>query len=156
MRPGRRMAIDVGKARIGVAVCDREAILSSPLEPVSRSSSLLDTAALLKELVQENEIFEVYVGDPLSLAGSETQSTADARAVATELAKLLSVSVRLVDERLTTVSAASKLRAAGFNAKSSKSMIDSASAVEILESALAFERSSGSIPGKEVGDSVGA
>ena len=150
------MAIDVGKSRIGVAVCDREAILSSPLEAVSRLSSLAETVASLMNLAVHHEVFEVYVGEPISLSGADTESTTDARLLASELAGSLSVPVRLVDERLTTVTAASKLRAAGLNAKSSKSIIDSASAVEILELALDFERKSGLVPGSLVGDSVGS
>jgi putative Holliday junction resolvase len=150
------MAIDVGKSRIGLAVCDREAILSSPLEAVSRLSSLAETVSSLVNLAVDHEVFEVYVGEPLSLSGADTESTTDARLLASELAGSLSVPVRLVDERLTTVTAASKLRAAGLNAKSSKSIIDSASAVEILELALDFERKSGLVPGSLVGDSVGS
>jgi putative Holliday junction resolvase len=107
-------------------------------------------------LAVHHEVFEVYVGEPISLSGADTESTTDARLLASELAGSLSVPVRLVDERLTTVTAASKLRAAGLNAKSSKSIIDSASAVEILELALDFERKSGLVPGSLVGDSVGS
>jgi putative Holliday junction resolvase len=150
------MAIDVGKSRIGLAVCDREAILSSPLEAVSRLSSLAETVSSLVNLAVDHEVFEVYVGEPISLSGADTESTTDARLLASELSGSLSVPVRLVDERLTTVTAASKLRAAGLNAKSSKSIIDSASAVEILELALDFERKSGLVPGSLVGDSIGS
>ena len=150
------MALDVGKARIGVAVCDREAILSSPFDSVTRSSSIAETISHLANLVTENDVFEIYVGEPLSLSGLDTLSTTDARFVAAELSKSIGVPVRMIDERLTTVTAASKLREAGFNSKSSKSVIDSASAVEILELALSFEKSSGIAPGTLVGDSVGA
>jgi putative Holliday junction resolvase len=150
------MAIDVGKSRIGLAVCDREAILSSPLEAVSRLSSLAETVSSLVNLAVDHGVFEVYVGEPISLSGADTESTTDARLLASELSGSLSVPVRLVDERLTTVTAASKLRAAGLNAKSSKSIIDSASAVEILELALDFERKSGLVPGSLVGDSIGS
>jgi putative Holliday junction resolvase len=146
----------VGKSRIGLAVCDREAILSSPLEAVSRLSSLAETVSSLVNLAVDHEVFEVYVGEPISLSGADTESTTDARLLASELSGSLSVPVRLVDERLTTVTAASKLRAAGLNAKSSKSIIDSASAVEILELALDFERKSGLVPGSLVGDSIGS
>jgi putative Holliday junction resolvase len=62
----------------------------------------------------------------------------------------------MIDERFTTVTAAAKLRAAGINSRDSKSIIDSASAVEILESALSLEKSSGIAPGQLVGDHVGA
>ena len=148
--------MDVGKVRIGIAICDTEAILASPLEAIARLSSATDTVASIAELVYTHGVIEVYVGDPLSLSGKETDSTNDARQVASELSKALSVPIRMIDERLTTVSAAAKLRASGINAKDSKLLIDSASAVEILESALSYEKSSGLAPGHLVGDSIGA
>jgi putative holliday junction resolvase len=64
---------------------------------------------------------------------------------------LIELPVRLVDERLTTVSATTKLRQAGKDSRSSRAFIDSASAVEILEQALAFEKASGQAPGVLVG-----
>jgi putative Holliday junction resolvase len=156
MRTGRRLAVDVGKVRIGIAICDSEAILSSPLEAVARLSSASDTVTSIAELVDVHGVIEVYVGDPLSLSGKETASTNDARLIASELSKALAIPVRMIDERLTTVTATAKLRASGISAKDSKSIIDSASAVEILETALSFEKSSGLAPGHLVSDSVGA
>ena len=156
MRIGRRLAVDVGRVRLGVALCDQEGILASPLDAVSRSSVSSETVASLANLVDEHDVMEVYVGDPLSLSGKQTDSTSDARSLAAELSQAISIPVRLVDERFTTVTAATKLRASGISAKDSKSIIDSASAVEILESALSFEKSSGVAPGILVGDSVGA
>lgn len=156
MRTGRRLAVDVGKVRIGIAICDRDAILSSPLEAVGRSSSESDTVASIANLVDTNDVIEVYVGDPLSLSGKANDSTNDARFIAAKLSESLSVPVRMIDERFTTVAATAKLRASGISAKDSKSIIDSASAVEILESALSYEKSSGLAPGHLVGDSVGA
>jgi putative Holliday junction resolvase len=142
--------------RIGVALCDQEGILASPLDAVTRSSDLSETISLLANLVDTHGVIEVYVGDPLSLNGRQTDSTSDARSLAADLSQSISIPVRLIDERLTTVTAATKLRASGISAKNSKSIIDSASAVEILESALSFEKNSGVAPGVLVGDSVGA
>ena len=156
MRIGRRLAVDVGRVRLGVALCDQEGSLASPLDAVSRSSVSSETVASLANLVDEHDVMEVYVGDPLSLSGKQTDSTSDARSLAAELSQAISIPVRLVDERFTTVTAATKLRASGISAKDSKSIIDSASAVEILESALSFEKISGVAPGILVGDSVGA
>jgi putative Holliday junction resolvase len=102
-------------------------------------------------LISDHGVIEVFVGDPLSLSGSETESTKDARQFANQLAELTSVPVRLVDERLTTVTASSKLRLNGMNAKSSKGLIDSASAVEILEQALLIYKQSGKPAGPRAG-----
>lgn len=144
MRTGVRLAIDVGTARIGVARCDALATLAVPVATLMRRQQPVQS---IQRLVEEYEAIEVVVGLPLSLSGSETASTADARAVAKQLSAALSVPVRLVDERLTTVSAARDLRAAGRTSKNSRSVVDQAAAVILLEHALDLERSTGNPPG---------
>jgi len=156
MRRGRRLSLDIGKVRIGVAMCDAEGILSSPLQALKRNSDLSATVSEIVALVEENQVFEIYVGEPVSLIGRSTESTEDARFVASELASRTEVPVLMVDERLTTVSAAAKLRSAGVNSKDAKAHIDSASAVEILEMALRLERSSGKEPGTGIGSLNGS
>lgn len=156
MRKGRRIAIDVGTVRIGLAVSDDQGILASPLPFTTRSSEVSATVMKLVDVAQKYEAIEIYVGEPIALDGLVTQSTVDARGVAQDLAKMSNIPVRLIDERFTTVSASSKLRDAGVNSKDAKSLIDSASAVEILENALHIERRTGRLPGQLVGDSVGA
>lgn len=150
MEKGRRLAIDVGTVRIGLAVCDPEGILSSPIPAIGRSEVLAETLQALCQLVEEYSAIEVYVGDPISLSGGHSASTKDARDFAAKLADLISVPVRLVDERLTTVTASAKLRSNGMDARQSRSLIDSSSAVEILEQALATIRASGKAPGQIV------
>jgi putative Holliday junction resolvase len=150
MEKGRRLAIDVGTVRIGLAICDPDGILSSPLAALARSQDLSETLQIVSDLVTEHNAIEVYVGDPISLSGGQSASTRDAREFAEKLADLISAPIRLVDERLTTVTASAKLRVSGKDARQSKSLIDSASAVEILEQALATLRVSGKAPGRQV------
>ena len=150
MDRGSRLAIDVGTVRIGLAVSDPDSILSTPLPALIRSKLLGETLQEILSLISDNGVIEVFVGDPLSLSGSETESTKDARQFANQLAELTSVPVRLVDERLTTVTASSKLRLNGLNAKAAKDLIDSASAVEILEQALNVSIMSGKPAGLRV------
>jgi len=147
MRKGRRLAIDVGSVRIGVASCDSDGILSSPLEPIQRVGTDLDTVKTIASLASKLDVIEVVVGDPISLSGNPTKSTQDARLLALGIATEITVPVRLVDERLTSVSAQAKLRQSGKDSRGSKALIDSASAVEILEQALRIERSTGEAPG---------
>ena len=151
MDRGSRLAIDVGTVRIGLAVSDPDSILSTPLPALIRSKLLAETLQEILSLITENGVVEVFIGDPLSLSGSETESTKDARQFANQLAELTSVPVRLVDERLTTVTASSKLRLNGLNAKTAKDLIDSASAVEILEQALNITKQSGKPAGSRAG-----
>ena len=144
MRPGTRLGVDVGTARIGVARSDPHAMLATPVETVPRGAGDL---ARIAELVAEVDAIEVIVGLPIALSGRETASTGDARGFAGELAGAVSVPVRLVDERLSTVSANSALRASGRTAKNSRSVVDQVAAVIILQHALDFERSAEHPPG---------
>jgi putative Holliday junction resolvase len=140
MRQGRRLGFDVGRARTGVAVSSPDGLFASPVGVALTINEALN-------FVREYDPIELYVGLPLSLSGTFTASTDFAVDYARQLESLTQLPVRLIDERLTTSSAASLLRSAGKNARSAKNSIDSAAATLILEQALSIERA-GSIPGK--------
>jgi putative holliday junction resolvase len=144
MRPGVRIGVDVGKVRVGVARSDLDALLATPVETVPRGAGTIDR---LRELIAELEPVEIVVGLPISLSGGDTASTTDARELAAQLATASGVPVRLVDERLTTVSAQRALHDAGRRAKGSRPVIDQVAAVIILQNALDFERTAARPPG---------
>lgn len=148
MRRGRRLAVDVGDARIGVASSDPDGLLATPVETVP-GRDLPAAQRRLAALVSEYEPIEVVAGLPRSLKGGEGPAAAKVRRFAEELArKITPVPVRLVDERLSTVTAAQGMRASGVSSKKGRSRIDQAAAVVILQSALETERMSGSPPGQ--------
>ncbi len=147
MRVGVRLGVDVGTARIGVARCDLHGLLATPVETVARGTGDLRRIA---ELSLELGAIEIVVGLPIALSGRETASTADARQFAGALASVQHAAVRMVDERLTTVSAQSVLRQSGRNSKNSRSVIDQVAATIILQHALDFERSAGTPPGETI------
>lgn len=153
---GRKLAIDIGRARLGIAISDLSGILSSPLDSVRRIADDSETIQEILKIVADNEVQEIYVGDPVSLSGEITPSTDDARNFASLLQSTTVLPVRLIDERLTTVTAARNLRDSGKNAKTSKSLIDSASAVVILEAVFQVEQVSGEAAGRSVGDLLGS
>ena len=141
MQRGRRMAFDYGDVRIGVAVSDRDSILVTPLAALStQSPTLFDE---IKALIEEYEPIVLVVGEPRHLSGRASSTMESVERFLLQLQSITNTPIRSVDERLSTVSAAGKLRAAGKDAKSSKSVIDSAAAAEILESAINAERHSG-------------
>ncbi|GAA1654112.1 Holliday junction resolvase RuvX [Microbacterium flavum] len=143
-RRGVRLGVDVGKARVGVARCDRDGLLAVPVETVPRDDASLTRIAAL---AREHDAFEVLVGLPVSLSGGETASTADARAFAAGLAEVTALPVRLVDERLSTVSAHAALREAGRSQKSSRRIVDQVAAVVLLQQAIDVEKSTGTPTG---------
>ncbi|QMU76417.1 Holliday junction resolvase RuvX [Streptacidiphilus sp. PB12-B1b] len=152
-RRGRRIGVDVGDARIGVASCDPDGMLATPVETVPAGPG---SQARLVAIAEEYDAVEVVVGLPRSLNGGEGPAAAKVRTYAAELASLLAarpdaVPVRLVDERMSTVTAAQGLRASGVKSKKGRSVIDQAAAVVILQSALEGEKTSGRPPGQLVG-----
>ncbi|GAA1238493.1 Holliday junction resolvase RuvX [Kitasatospora nipponensis] len=147
-RRGRRIAVDVGDARIGVASCDPDGLIATPVETVPAGGR---SQARLQAIVEEYDAIEVVVGLPRSLSGKEGPAAEKVRAYAGRLAmRLYPVPVRLVDERMTTVTATQGMRAAGVKAKKGRAAIDQAAAVVILQSALETERVSGRAPGESV------
>ncbi len=104
----------------------------------------------LRTVASDLQPVEIVVGLPLSLSGADTASTTDARDFAQEVADWSDVTVRLVDERLSTVTAQRQLRDSGRRAKGSRPIIDQVAAVIILQNALDFERAAGRPPGEPV------
>lgn len=148
MRRGRRLAVDVGDARIGVASSDPDGVLATPVETVP-GRDVPAAHRRLAALVAEYEPLEILVGLPRSLSGGEGPAAAKVRGFAEKLAKNVHpVPVRLVDERMSTVTAAQGMRASGVSEKKGRSRIDQAAAVVILQSALETERTSGGPPGQ--------
>lgn len=139
-RRGARLGIDVGKARVGVARCDPDGLLAVPVETVARSEA---SAARIAEIAVEYDARELLVGLPVSLSGNETSSTDDARVFAAELAEATGLPVRLVDERLSTVSAHAALRSSGRSERSSRRIVDQVAAVVLLQQAIDVEKSTG-------------
>lgn len=146
--PGVRLGVDPGDARIGVASCDPHGILATPVETVPRGTGDLDRIAAL---AAELEASLVYVGLPRSLSGGEGPAAGKVREFAQELAaRLAPVQVRLVDERLSTVTAEAVLRSRGKKGKKRRAVVDQAAAVVILQAAIDTERTTGSPAGEPV------
>ena len=138
MERGRRIAFDYGDARIGVAVCDSDAILSSPLAVLKSTDKSLFEKIL--RLLEEIEPVTIFVGLPVNMSGSESISAEKARTFAKELQQVTKTRIVLIDERLSTVNAQSKAKASGKTIGETKELIDALAAVEILESGLSHER----------------
>ena len=145
MRPGVRVGVDVGTVRIGVARSDPHGMLATPVETVPRGAG--DVERILA-IAAELDAVELIVGLPLSLAGTATASTGDATGFADRLASASELPVRLVDERLSTVSAQAALRSSGRTSRQSRPVIDQVAAVIIVQHALDFERAAGTPPGE--------
>jgi putative holliday junction resolvase len=153
VRPGVRLALDIGSVRIGVARSDPGGFLASPLTTVKRGRGDL---AALAELAESHDAIEVIVGLPTSLSGREGQAAASVRTFTVALARRLApVPVRLLDERFTTVTAHDALRTAGRDARARRGVVDQAAAAVLLQAALDAERSTGRPAGGLLPESAG-
>jgi putative pre-16S rRNA nuclease len=127
--PGRRLGVDVGSVRVGVALSDPSPILASPLVTLPREGSV----DALVGLAGEHDVVEVVVGLPKTLGGQHGTAARIATDFAAELAERLNVPVRLADERLTTVTATRVLAQSGVRGRRQRAVVDQAAAVEILQ-----------------------
>ena len=154
LRRGVRLGVDVGTVRVGLARCDPDGILASPVATLTRADDGADRAQIVA-LAEELSALEVVVGLPRSLDGKARASARAATDYATRLAGDLArrtpgVEVRLVDERLTTASAHRAMHASGRSGRRHREVVDQVAAVLILETALDIERSTGRPPGRTV------
>ncbi|STC70548.1 Holliday junction resolvase RuvX [Corynebacterium pilosum] len=137
---GRRIGIDVGTVRMGVASSNREATLAMPVETVPRVTGFKDRDKedidRLLEIIEEYQAVEIVVGLPRDLQGNGSSSVKHAKEIAFRINRRLggTIPVRMADERLTTVAATQALRASGVSEKAGRAVIDQAAAVEILQS----------------------
>ena len=138
MERGRRIAFDYGDVRIGVAVSDPDSILCSPLSTLKATGK--DLQKQISEMLDEIEPVAIYVGRPALLSGNDGSATEKAVRFVEVLRTITKVPIELIDERMSTISAARNLRDAGRNAKDSRDAIDMAAAVAILEFALEIEK----------------
>ena len=138
MLRGRRIAFDYGDVRIGVAVSDPDSILSSPLTTLKATDKSL--LKQISEILADIDPVAIYVGRPALLSGNDGSATEKATQFGAVLSTITQVPIEMIDERMSTVSAARNLREAGRNARDSKDAIDMAAAVAILDFALEIEK----------------
>lgn len=150
-RRGARLGVDVGQARIGVARSDPDGLIATPVETIARQSG--DPVARVVALAAEHGAIEIVIGLPLNLRGEDTASTRDARDFARAVGAASALPVRLVDERLSTVSAHAALRDSGRSQRSSRRIVDQVAAVVLLQQALDVEKRTGNAPGETVSTS---
>lgn len=137
MQRGRRIAFDYGDRRIGVAICDPDGILATPIDFLDAQHPKLFTH--IEALFAEYQPICIFLGEPKLLSGHDGDAVAKVKAFGESLRERFDIPLIYIDERLSTVDAQRKLAQSGKSVKESKSLIDSMAAVGILESGLARE-----------------
>jgi putative Holliday junction resolvase len=131
---GRVLGIDLGSRRIGVAVTDAGQTVATGVRTVPRSRDRSADHRALAALVEEYEAVGVVIGVPYSLSGVTGPAAAAVLAEVEELGGALGVEVATIDERFTTVAAASALRAGGRRERDQRGVIDQSAAAVLLQS----------------------
>lgn len=143
---GAKLGVDVGMVRVGLAACDPDSILATPVRTLSRDAKKNSDIRIVVREVAERNAVEVFVGLPRTMKGAEKASAEMARTYAGILVEALAaadldVPVRLVDERLTTVSAHQSLHQAGVSSRDHRKLVDQVAAATILQHAIDMEKS---------------
>jgi putative holliday junction resolvase len=138
VRRGRRLGIDVGAVRVGVALSDPDGVLATPLATLPRDPAHKTDLQAVARLVAEHDAVGVVVGLPRTLANREGPTAVAAREFATALAdhlrtERIEVPVDLADERLTTVVATRQMRESGRKGRRQRAVVDQVAAVAILQ-----------------------
>jgi putative Holliday junction resolvase len=135
---GRRVGIDFGQVRIGVAVSDFDAILVSPVKTLPNDATL---TTMLTEIFKEYDPIYIAIGNPIHLSGADGDKAKMIRSFAISMRAFYTGNIYLIDERLSTNQSISQLHEMGKNVKNSKSFLDQMAAVNILNQALQLEAS---------------
>ncbi len=152
---GVKLGVDVGTVRVGVAVCDRDSILATPLKTLQRNAKKNIDVRILAGLAEEYGAVQIIVGLPRTMKGEEHASAR----MATDYAELLvrelqdrglDIPVHLVDERLSSVTAHRKLHEAGMNSKDHRQVVDQMAAAGILQHAIDIQKARGADVGERV------
>ncbi|WP_279325064.1 Holliday junction resolvase RuvX [Arthrobacter glacialis] len=147
--------MDVGMVRVGLASCDPDGILATPVKTLSRDlKKNSDIKVLVKEAAARG-VCQIFVGLPRTMKGEEKASAQMARSYAQLLTQALAaaelaVPVMLVDERLTTVSAHTALHNAGVSSREHRKVVDQVAAVEILQHAIDMQKARNANVGEQV------
>ena len=141
------IGVDPGEVRVGVAVSDPEAVLAVPVETLARGRRDVERIC---SIAVEREAVGIFVGLPRSLSGAEGSAAVRAREFARELALRCAAPVRMLDERLTTVTATRELRASGRTAVKVDLLLTKSAATVLLQAALDQMSSTGSPVGELV------
>ena len=127
----RILGIDVGEARIGLALSDDLGMLAHPLETVKTKEG--NPIKYIAAVVEREKVATVVIGLPRNMNGTYGPAAEKAKEFAAKLQALTPCTVKFWDERLTTVAAQKQLHEAGRNVKNSRAVIDQAAAVLILQ-----------------------
>ncbi len=135
------IAVDYGKSRTGLAICDKKEILSFPLGVVEEKNMEI-LCEKIKEKIIENKAELAIIGLPKNMDGSLGESAKNSKKLGEKLKSIININIDFWDERKTTVTAHEYLNQTNTRGKKRKSIIDAVSATIILQNYLDYRKKS--------------
>ena len=130
----RKLGLDYGEARVGVAITDELNITVQGLETIQRNNSDKIVLRRLDEILEQYQIDTIVIGLPITLKGTESERTKKTEEFIHKLkCKYNKIKIETIDERLTTVAAHKTMNYLGINKNKKRNIVDTISAVYILE-----------------------
>ena len=133
----RLIGLDLGSKRIGVSICDENQSIATPFRTINKTN-IIDLVSQLKEIIDENNIKGIIIGNPINMDGSLGRSAQSVNDVSTNIDKSIDVDVCLWDERLSTVGAFNLSSQLDVNVSKREKNIDQNAAAFILQGAIDF------------------
>ena len=133
----RLIGLDLGSKRIGVSICDEKQLIATPLKTINRNT-LNELITELKEIIDENDIKGIIIGNPLNMDGSSGRSAQSVKDTSQKIEENINIPICLWDERLSTVGAFNLSSQLDINVSKREKKIDENAAAFILQGAIDF------------------
>ena len=133
----RLIGLDLGSKRIGVSICDEKQLIATPLKTIKRNT-LYELLSELKEIINENNIKGIIIGNPLNMDGSSGRSAQSVKDTSQKIQENINIPICLWDERLSTVGAFNLSSQLDINVSKREKKIDENAAAFILQGAIDF------------------
>ena len=133
----RLIGLDLGSKRIGVSICDEKQLIATPFKTIERSSSK-DLINELQNIIKDNDIKGIIIGNPLNMDGSSGSSAQSAKDMSDNISRSINLPICLWDERLSTVGAFNLSSQLDVNVSKREKRIDENAAAFILQGAIDF------------------
>ena len=133
----RLIGLDLGSKRIGVSICDEKQLIATPFKTINRSTSI-ELINELKNIIEENNIKGIVIGNPLNMDGSLGSSAQSVNDTSNNIEKAINLPICLWDERLSTVGAFNLSKQLDINVSKREKKIDENAAAFILQGAIDF------------------
>ena len=133
----RLLGLDLGSKRIGVSICDEKQLIATPFKTINRSTAR-EFVDELKNIIKENDIKGIIIGNPLNMDGSSGTSAQSVKDTSNNIQKAINLPICLWDERLSTVGAFNLSSQLDVNVTKREKKIDENAAAFILQGAIDF------------------